>query len=248
MEEGGGGKAEGGNQAPEHPTSATPVLFSWLGMPGGGLGGMNSKAAGAPLFDEPYEIEVGQGSARGAPIAIWSSKAFVARWQAPAGGIEADLTSTGRLHGRITSNLKTPLIDCVLLYDKYAWQLGEFSAGEVKQLDSQTHIQVESYLTKRELYSTRQQTPPYDRAGFDVPRILEVMMFHNAAGGANYSGLLHRQHRYTDLSSQLDFGKAILIGRATTGATVTIDGEAVKSDAMNQHHTVYRYVLPVNSR
>lgn len=248
MNEGGRGKAEGGNQAPDHQSPGTPVLLSWLGMPGGGLGGMNSKAAGAPLFDEPYEIEVGHGSARGAPIAIWSSKAFVARWQAPAGGIDADLTSTGRLQGTITNHLKIPLNDCVLLYDKYAYQLGKFAAGEVKQLDSQTSIHVDSYLTKRELYSTSSHTPPYDRAGFDVPRILEVMMFHDAAGGANYSGLLHRQHRYTDLSSQLEFGKAILIGRATTGAVVKIDGETLKSEAMNDHHTMYRYVFPVKSK
>jgi hypothetical protein len=248
MQEGGREKAEGGTKS---QALDTPVLLSWLGLPGGGLGGMNSKAAGAPLFDEPYEIEVGQGSVRGAPIAIWSSKAFVARWQAAAGGFEADLTSDGRLRGTIRNKLDIPLTDCVLLYGRDAWPLGELPAGKTQQLERlapQATMQVDSYLTRRELYSTRSHTPPYDRAGVDVQRIMEVMMFHDAAGGANYSGLLHRQHRYTDLSSQLDFDKAILVGRGTTGADVKIDGEAVKSDAMNQHHTVYRYVFPVNTK
>jgi hypothetical protein len=245
VEPGFAGIREGGNK---NRKSDTPVLLSWLGLSGGGLGGMNSKAAGAPLFDEPYEINVGQGSVGGAPIAIWSSKAFVARWQAAAGGIESDLTSAGRLRGTITNKLNIPLTDCVLMYDKFAWQLGEIAADEVKRLDLQTPIQVDSFLTKRELYSTRSHTPPYDRAGFDVPRILEVMMFHDAAGGANYSGLLHRQHRFTDLSSQLEFGKAILIGRAKSGAVLKIDGETVESNVMNDHHVMYRYVLPVSKQ
>jgi hypothetical protein len=238
-------------QTPSYPD--TYSLISWLGLPGTGLGGMNSPAAGAPLYDEPYEIGAGQGGVVGAPIGIWSSKAFVSRWQASGAGIEADLTvvSSARLQGTIKNSLSIPLEECVIMFGNRAWIIGTLAPGKklsVDSLDATASQTVESYLTKRRWYSNKEQVPPYDRAGFDVTRILEMMMFHQQAGGENYTGLLHRYQRYVDLSTQLDLGRAILIGRAATGAVVEIDGTPVSTEAMKQHTTVYRYVIPVKLR
>ncbi|MCC7083904.1 MAG: hypothetical protein IT427_02730 [Pirellulales bacterium] len=244
-----------GNQTPDFQATrdSSTSLISWLGLTGAGVGGMNSKAGGAPLFDAPYEIQAGQGRVVGAPIGIWTSKAFVARWQDVFTSLEADLSQAagGGLHGSIANHSNTSLTECVLMFGNSVWSIGKIEAGETRnldRLDPQSAQQVDSYLTQRELYSTSSHTPPYDRSSFDVARILEIMMLHEAAGGTNYSGLLHRQQRYVDLSNQLEFGRAILIGRVTTGAAVAINGEDVAAEEMNLHYTVRRYVMPVKAR
>ena len=89
---------------------------------------------------------------------------------------------------------------------------------------------------------------PYDRAGFDVARIIQLMMFHESAGGENYTGLVHRYQRFTDLSSQLQFDRAILVARGPDGATVLINGAPAVTAESNHHWTIYRYLLPVKPR
>jgi hypothetical protein len=214
---------------------------------------MNSPAASTPIFDEPYEVGAGQGRVTGVPIGIWSSKAFVARWQAAAGGLEANLSEStaGRLRGTITNKSNSPLSQCVLMFGNSAWPIGTIEAGETKRpedLDPQSYALIESFLVRRQEFATKAQVAPYDRTDADVARILEIMMFHELAGGSNYSGLLNRQQRYLDLGNQLEFGKAVLVCRATSGAVVKIDGETVAAEAMNKHDSIYRYVLPVKAR
>lgn len=230
-------------------TPDTVSLLSWLGLPGSGLGGLNSRAAVAPLFDEPYEIGAGQGSVSGAPLGVWSSKAFVSRWQSTSAAIRSDLSeSGGRLRGAVSNPLETKLSECILLFGNSAWPIGTLAPGEekrVEDLDPQSVIRIENHLTKKQLSSMKEQILPYDRAGFDPARIIEVMMFHEAAGGTNYTGLLHRHQRYTDLSEQLDFGKAILVGRAETGSVIEINGQGAPAESINRHNTIFRLLLPV---
>ena len=86
---------------PSYPAERTGVefkstavyvpLLAWLGLPGGGLGGMNSRAVNLPLFDEPYQIDPITGTMTGVPLSAWSTKSFVARWETAGGGIESAL-------------------------------------------------------------------------------------------------------------------------------------------------------------
>src|SRR5262245_53165197 len=66
-------------------------LLSWLGLAGKGLGGMSSGIASAPLFDQAYTIDRQKGVIDAVPIPVWSSKPFIARWEASAQGIKSDL-------------------------------------------------------------------------------------------------------------------------------------------------------------
>ena len=93
-------------------------LLAWLGLPGGGLGGMNSRAVNLPLFDEPYQIDPITGTMTGVPLLAWSTKSFVARWNTAGGGIESTLTKDHRTDacGSIANHLNVPLTDCVLLF------------------------------------------------------------------------------------------------------------------------------------
>ncbi|HTQ39965.1 MAG TPA: hypothetical protein VMJ32_13130 [Pirellulales bacterium] len=228
---------------------ATPALLSWFGLAGTGLGGMNSATVNPPLFDEPYTIDVSAGTISKAPLAAWSSKSFVARWEAAGGQLEASLTAAPdhRLRGTVVHHLPAELRDGVLLFDRWAYPLGTLTPGKSVALESLEPQTMDTYLTKRRTVDAREEVPTYDRTSFDVPRIIEVMMFHEAAGGANYTGLLHRYQRFVDLTNQLKFGRAILVGRGPDGAVVQIDGQPVADDAANRHTSMYRFVLPVKS-
>jgi hypothetical protein len=242
----------------ESTSESASSLLAWLGLPGTGLGGMNSRAVNLPLFDEPYEIDPQQGAIAGAPLSAWSSKSFVARWESTGGGIESKLTMSedGRLHGSIVSQLDVPLKDCVLLFGRTergerGWAyplLKPLSPGDnipFEHLESQT---VETFLTKRRIISSKDEAAGYDRAAFDVSRIVEVMMFHDRAGATNYTGLLNRYQNFVDMSNELELGRAILVGHGPEGATVEINLEATAAEGENNHTTIYRFVLPVTAR
>jgi hypothetical protein len=236
----------------DHASNPSPTLLSWFGLAGTGLGGMNSATVNPPLFDQPYTIDPGHGTISGVPLAVWSSQSFVARWETGgagigSGGVEATLTATAdrRLRGTVVNRLAGPLNDCVLLFDRWAYPLGMLAAGKPAALDQLEPQTIDTYLTKRRTIAAHDEVPPYDRTSFDVQRIMEVMMFYEAAGGSNYAGLLHRYQQFTDLSTQLEFGRAILVGRGPDGAAVQIDARQPADDADNNHTSVYRFVLPV---
>jgi hypothetical protein len=237
-------------------SSAEPAsnpLLGWFGAPGAGLGGMSSAATIQPLFDEPYTIDPEVGTIESAPIGIWSSKSFVARWSGQGSGLLAKLTAAPltrnttelRLHGTIENELGVPLEECVVFFGGTAHYVGTLKA-EPCDIDRCKVQAARHYLSKRPLQDIRGDTPPpYDYGGFNVPRILEMMMFHERAGGANYTGLLNRYQSFVDLSSQLEFGRAILIGLGPPGATVEVNGTSLDALPSSRHDTIYRFLLPV---
>ncbi len=69
---------------PAVPGLAEPeVLLSWMGQPGGGMGGPNG-AAGTSLFTNPYRFSPQLDAIERLPISIWSTKSLVGRWSAQA--------------------------------------------------------------------------------------------------------------------------------------------------------------------
>jgi hypothetical protein len=222
-------------------------LLSWLGLAGKGLGGMSSGIASAPLFDQAYTIGRQKGVIEGVPIPVWSSRPFIARWETGAQGIKSDLAAAAdrKLRGTLTSQLDTDLTDCLLLFDRWAYPIGNLKAHDQSQPLELNPSTIEGYLTKRRTGMAADEALTYDRAGFDVARIIELMMFHESAGGENYTGLVHRYLHFTDLSSQLQFDRAILVARGPDGATVFINGEPTATVESNHRWTIYRYLLPI---
>ena len=75
----------------------------------------------------------------------------------------------------------------------------------------------------------KQIASPWDDENLDVPRIMEMIMFHDAAGGRAYTSLLHRQSAWLDLSAQLKLQRAVLVGRVPdleVGAELSIDSDS----------------------
>jgi len=241
-------------------------LLSWFGLTGTGFGGMDSTAGAGggigaassnlPLFSVGYDYNRTLDELHGVPIAVWSSKAFVGRtWESATGGIEAQLGDDGRLTGNIRNTLPVPLTHCVLIYDKWAYVIRDFAAG--RELDLAVDIDpqtVDTYLRKVTAVGDRKVAAPYEQAGFDVPRIVELMTAHELAGGKSYTGLVNQYHRFMELSDLVARGRAVLIGRTSAPATTLVkldsdsQDEQLAPEDKTQHWTFHRYVIPVTKQ
>ena len=231
-------------------SAAGDVLLSWMGLPGSGFGGMNGTTAALPLFSTPYDFSPRLDQMQHVPIAIWSSKALVARWRAMRESpIIANLSDRGRLVGTFTSQLDDPLGEAVLMYDRWAYPLRELRPGQSVDVESQLDPQTaDTYLRHVTAQGERNVVPPYDRASFDVPRIVEVMSAFQLAGGERYTGLTNDYQGYFDVSTLVRNGRAVLIGRSSKpAARLARDGQRMAGPA-DGRWTFYRFVLPVKDR
>ena len=253
------------------PADGAVALFSWHGLPGQFLGGMNPRAANLVPWTEHYDFSPGLDAMHGVPIPIASTKSFVARFsgQTPAGEnagcLQGNLLDEGlHLSGESTNTLGFPLLHCKLAYDRYAYELGTLEPGADKsvRIDVRSEFsELKTLLTRRQFHtgaddSLYQQTTKYDQSSVELPSpsvawydtdVLRVMMFFEAAGGRAYTGLSNGYQSFVDLSGLLDTGCAILIGQAPAGrrgAELLRDGRPMTAQE-GRHVTIYRFVFPV---
>jgi hypothetical protein len=230
----------------EKSTNNSQLVLGWWGLAGTGLGGMSSAAVNPPLFDQAYQIDPELGTVADTPLSKWSSKSFLARWTGQGSGIEAKLSASGdRLQGELVNHLNVPLDECLLVFGNAAYSLGKMAPQQSVSLAGREATRIDALITKRRFSVTHDDITPYDRASLDPQRIIELMMFHEAAGGANYTGLLHRSQAFVDLTSQLDFGRAILVAHGPDATAIEINGQEVDTSAANRHTTIYRFIVPV---
>lgn len=223
-------------------------LVSWLGVPGAGLGGMHSGAADPPIRRRSYEVAPRLDELIDVPIQVWSTKGFQTRWDAQdqrvAAALDIELAEVdgGLLEGFLTSRLEFPLEDCLLAYGRWAYRLDTLEPGERVEVsplrDPRTLV---TELTGR---GGPRDVSLHAAMHRDVPRILELMMFYNAADGIEYAQLLHRYQGFLDLSSQLQLGRAILVGRAPRGPDWLLDGRP-SAAADGEQWTYYRFLIPI---
>ena len=230
------------------------VLLSWQGLPGDALGGMNSKST-AEQLSESYAI---QGPASntsnrsdivGLPMQIWSTKALQSRWwlNVDLGSLgQLRATPDGQLRGQVHIPLQVDLADCYLYYAPWAYQLGKIPAGRTTSVGTATvRRNLHWRLTRRTLSEVSDNITPWDQYSRDVPRIVEMMMFHAAAGGEKYTGLLNRYQTFVDMSQHLSIGEAVLVGRTSHPATRLWRGDESLENCYDQRWAFYRFVIPV---
>ena len=95
----------------------------------------------------------------------------------------------------------------------------------------------------------------YDPRSRNPADWIEILTFHQAAGGIGYTGLENRDLAELDLSNLLTLNRAVLLGRlvaASTDGTVAgtelvVNGEPVSATGIRRV-TYVRVVLKVNSR
>lgn len=186
------------------------------------------------------------------PLAPQSSKSVAASWQFPC-----SLSNLGALQRRIGSDLLAgqlvnpldyDLADGYLIYRNLIYQLPtRVPAGAV--IENIELLPAKNFrwrLNRRQTTEDNSESEPWD-PGMDtgLPRLMEVMMFYQAAGGASYVNLQNRTLGALDLTHKLQPEQAILVGRVREPIVgLLVDGAPVKTSEVLQEAYV-RVLLPV---
>jgi hypothetical protein len=238
----GGGKAEG--------------VLTWQGLPGDSLGGLRSNQR--PLAEtEPYRIRWTHQPSEidGLPVQSASSKSLSVRWwgqNAKPTPSSLIVNEYGTLDGSLSNPLPMELTECLLVFKDSLYRVGPLKSGQVVDLGSLTPRNLQARLTEVTFEGSKEVSTLWKRDSTDVPRIVQMLMFHEAARGRSYSGLTHRYQSYLDLSGHLELGRAVLAGRANQPATRLVhEGRdlAAVDDAAPEDDTAagtwFRVVFPV---
>jgi hypothetical protein len=226
--------------------SKSATQLSWEGLPGDGLGGLDGRAP-ANLFDSPYSIAGNR--IEGVPVQSTSTKGFVASWwRGSSPSSEAlEPTTDGLITGKFGYDLDLVLTDCSIYYENWVYRIqGPVKRGRVIAIDELGAPRNLLWkLTEKQVIEAKDIITPYDPRTTDLRRILEIMMFHEAAGGDSYTLLTQRFQPRIDLSDHLRTGRAILVGRAER-SPLAWQGESLAAATPDQAITMVRVVIPVS--
>jgi hypothetical protein len=240
-------------------SSAQPrgVLVSWQGLPGDGLGGMNTTASVGELtgaytiFTDEEEIRGQKQAIGGLPIHTSSTKPVVARWRMRFESPQQErlgVKDGGLLDGRVVNPLDIPLSHCSVFFENWFYRLDRrLLPGDGIELGQESPLDLKWQLTRRRLLDTTDVSTPWNQEEFDdMPRLIQMLMFHEAAGGRDYTRLDHRYQAFVDLSSLLHMGNAVLVGRSDQPvASLYRDGQLLQESDYDQRWTYFRIVIPV---
>lgn len=202
------------------------VQLSWLGMPGRVLGGMAPQSFAASLWDEPYDYGPSFDKLSGVRLAAGSSKSLTCRW---AGKHTVDFgklrEESQALAGALVNPTAWPLDRCILVYGRWAYDLGKLEPGEAATVGpSMPRSDLQTYLTGRKIIfgakgndSYRQEAVPYDPTSNDVAYLLRTMLFFEAAGGRSYTRLDNGYQGFVDRTPLLAADRAVLLAWAGSG-------------------------------
>lgn len=228
-------------------------MADWQGLPGSGLGGLASPqialdAASPYLISPPGHVAVIDSL----PLRTASSKALSARWWSPT-DITKDLpplrtNEYGHLEGEIVNPLPVKLVECHVTSGEWLYRIDELQPKQKIKAGSLTPLNLEARLTRRQVIDTKDLSTPWQSDDTDLPRIMQMLMLHNAVKGPTYTGMSHRYQPQIDLSAHLRLSRAILTGRAEVPAA-TLKLADVPADSLSQQNWIwYRVILPVQPR
>lgn len=232
------------------------VLLSWQGLPGTGFGGMSAPTRYGAFLD-PYEVSR-KGTASDPRMEVrelsmpqWSSRAFSGAWWGQLGdGSQAGQLAVSR-EGVLTGTLRNPLDvtlrDCAVCFGRWYYELGKLGPGDEFSFDDVQNYDLRSRLTRRVIFdSTKEMNSPWDPTSDDIGRIMEMYMFHEAAGGREaYTNLLHRYDGGLDMSDMIQLHRAVAYGR-TEDRVCSVEVGGVDASKVRQvRHVFYRLVIPV---
>ncbi|MGV3608704.1 MAG: hypothetical protein ACO1RA_20035 [Planctomycetaceae bacterium] len=229
-------------------------VLNWQGLPGTGLGGLASKQVafgqGAASVVE-NDLKQDSGISDLAMHAA-SSKNLSGNWrgthQLPSPG-RLYLDEYGRLMGELASPYPFDLTDCILAQREWLYRVKEWKSGQTLNIADLTPLSLESRLTLQSLTDTKGRITPWQKDSTEIPRILQMIMFHDTVRGTNYTGLSHRYLGQLDLSQHLKLGRAVIIGQAKQpAATLAVSLESLSDSSLEvktQDLSFYRLVIPV---
>jgi hypothetical protein len=230
----------------------TDTLISWWGLPGAGIGGMQAGGAGLGIVRDGYHYGPQLASLIDMPVLTSSTKSLLARWTAPAAPrIDARLADhDGLLEGYIENRMDQPLNNLRLLYNGWAYRLGNLEPG--RRIDVGEEIsprRAKTIVTQDALGPLpvgQEDGNMFVAQRATAEQILNLMMFYEAAGGFGFAQLANDYQAYCDLSRLLELGRAIVVADAAEGGSRLVDarsGELLGNDRAGT--VLYRFVLPL---
>jgi hypothetical protein len=124
------------------------------------------------------------------------------------------------------------------------YRLKRLKPGERFSLSDARPLYLESRLQQHTASDFKDSATPWLRDSTDVPAILQMLMYHEAAKGQAYTGLTHRYQSHLDMTSELGT-RGLLVGRAARPASeISIDGTNLDPELI-QSWTFYRLVIPI---
>lgn len=198
------------------------VFLDWQGLPGKGLGGLQSQlslASGLPSYS--IEVNSDQSTAiQGVGVPAAGTKSLYGTYsrlsEITNNSSLRELNTIDQLEGELVNPLDVDLRDVTLYYHRWYYSLSSrIPAGQRFKLSSQVIPKdVVRRLNKQQEVDGKASAArwnPGERNELD--RLLELMMFHNAATGRNYTSLTHNYQSILDHSQLLESDTAILVGR-----------------------------------
>ncbi len=201
---------------------------SWLGLPGAGLGALetgNAEARSvAPPFRTPYRTILSTATRGGmpkllaVPIQSQSSKPILAQWETLL--VDGDYGSlrdlpVGRMEGEISNPLPIQLTDVRVIHDNKFYNLvGTWEPGARLNVGDIWPVSLEGRLRLRSSKEGKENSSPWDPQSRQLPRIADALFFYDAAGGREYIGMTDRYHNGLDMSSLQQSGHAVVVARA----------------------------------
>ncbi|HID23190.1 MAG TPA: DUF4350 domain-containing protein [Planctomycetaceae bacterium] len=239
----------------------------WNGIPEKVIGGMY-RPAGFEIGRPTYRFSPRADAIDDLSIAVWSTRNLVAQWhdRSTEPLVRSRLRSTGvnQLTGTFSHSLPAPIEDWILAYRNTVFRpVARRRGADVPKLAPNRPVDLGAlYIFQRELrgYLTRtrarrvtredlsmpdilvEQTK-YDAMSRDPAELMQMLTFHEAAGGTRYTGLTNQTWERLDLSPLLRLDRAVLFGRIQVPvARLKLDGQPV---AATRHTAFVRLVMPV---
>ncbi len=198
------------------------VRHDWLGLPGRGLGGMESTITtdrGLP----GYHVEIGEdsyGVMRGVTIPSAGTKSLqticLAEMPISSQSNLREPRGVDQLEGTLVNPLPFDLLDGVLVYRNWFYRLAtRIPPGQAIEITyDMVPKDLPRWLNRRRAVNGSEQATRWDPADRETPdRLMEILLFHKAAGGSTYTSLENRFQPHVDLSKLIALDRAILFGR-----------------------------------
>lgn len=201
--------------------------FSWLGLSGSGLGGMNPKTYTPGLWDEPYALNPTERPVERVPVAVRSTKSFFAqRLYRPVSSSEQQLSGTPVKQVALKEEqgipvgsllLEMDLDNVQLAFDRWIIDVGTIRKGEPLSIGTHNprrELKEVLYQAGQEEETPGQPTQflSYRMQSHDPLYILKAMTLFGAVGGYDAIGLNHAYQSLLDLSGLLKTDRVILVG------------------------------------
>ncbi len=233
---------------------------TWQGLPGDGLGGLETEtttgfkrtgyrqvSSGNGLVDDSLQIQQ-------LPLQVSSTRSLVSRFKiSNPPEISSQLkVQRDRLSGTVKNPFEVTLFNGRVFFGNYVYLLQKpLPPGGVVYLDTDSNEKtIRTVLNRRSSKGSsdreigKTQSRPWDPRDKSLTRIADVMMFYQAAGGENYTGLTHGYFPQIDHSHLLKLNRAVLVGQVESASSLQIDGKDVK-ELYDSSVTMVRVVLPV---